>query len=166
MKITLKYLFFYSFLSIGLFACAQSKMAVKNYHAIFMVHIPGNIAVDKNGNEISARDTVTIVYVETSSDAIQWTNAWKNGKTFSIETTPVAGASADAGLNKNTNEEIILKPSKGNKLYKLRLIPAEQKLQKPVNVLPGEILLQANYEGKKITQIITKQTEVVAMPSV
>ena len=65
-----------------------------------------------------------------------------------------------------TNEKIILQLTGGNKLWKLQLVPEENLLLTPVKTLPGEIILQGMYHGKKITQRIFKQTEIVPIPSV
>src|SRR6185312_7264778 len=85
--IFLKYIFSYTLLSIGLMACAQSKNAIKNAYGIYEVHLPGNVAVDKNGHEIASRDTINFIYIETSSNEIKWDEAWKNNKAYSIIAT-------------------------------------------------------------------------------
>jgi len=151
---------------MSLFACAQSKYAVKNIYATYTVHLPGNIPIDKDGNAISTRDTLNVIYIETTSEEIQWKMAWENDKTYPIITTLIATSTLDAGINKMTNEKMILRAAKGNKLWQLRLVPGEKNISAPSKILPGEIILQGIYRGKKITQKITKQIELIAIPSV
>lgn len=162
----IKYFLFYSFLCTGLLACAQSKYGVKNLYATYTVHLPGNVAVDKDGNTIATRDTLNVIYIETSSEEIQWKAAWKDDKNYSIITTLITTSTLDAGIKKMTNKKMILQASKGNKLWELRLIPDGGKLATPSKILPGEIILQGIYRGKKFTQKIGQQTELNSIPSV
>jgi hypothetical protein len=162
----IKYLLFYSFLCTGLLACAQSKYGVKNLYATYTVHMPGNVSIDKDGNTIATRDTLNVIYVETSSEEIHWKAAWKNGKNYSIITALITTSTLEAGIKKMTNKKMILQASKGNKLWELRLIPEEKKIESPFKILPGEIILQGMYLGKKFTQKIVQQTELNSIPSV
>ena len=164
--INIKYLLFYSLLCISLLSCAQSKHLVKNVYATYTVHLPGNIAVDRNGNSISPGDTLNTIYVETTTAQIHWTRAWKNGKDYSVIQTLITESPFDAGTDKMTNEKIILQLTGGNKLWKLQLVPEENLLLTPVKTLPGEIILQGIYHGTKMVQKIFKQTEIVSVPSV
>ena len=161
----IKYLLLYSLLCISLLSCAQSKHLVKNIYATYTVHLPGNIAVDKNGNSISPGDTLNIIYVATTGQ-IHWTRAWKDGKDYSVIKTLITESPFDAGTNKMTNEKIILHSTEGNKLWKLQLVPVENFFLAPLKTLPGEIILQGTYHGIKITQKIIRQTEIVSVPSV
>ena len=164
--INIKYLLFYSLLCISLLSCAQSKHLVKNVYATYTVHLPGNIAVDRNGNSISSGDTLNTIYVETTTGQIHWTRAWKDGKDYSVIKTLITESSFDAGINKMTNEKIIMHSTGGNKLWKLQLVPGENFFLAPLKTLRGEIILQGMYHGKKITQKIFKQIEIVSIPSV
>ena len=164
--ISIKYLLFYSLLSVSLLSCAQSKHLVKNVYATYTVHLPGNIAVDRNGNSISPGDTLNTIYVETTTGQIRWTRARKNGKDYSVIKTLITESPFDAGTNKMTNEKIILHSTEGNKLWKLQLVPGEIFFIAPLKTLRGEIILQGMYHGKKITQKIFKQIEIVSIPSV
>ncbi|KAA9039390.1 hypothetical protein FW778_11225 [Ginsengibacter hankyongi] len=163
--INIKYLLSYSLLTVSLYACAQSKYSIKNIYAVYEVHLPGNIAVDQNGNEIPSRDTLNVVYVETSSGPIQWNEAWKNDKTYSILSHVADTNFIDAGTDKNTNEKMIIHASPGNKLWQLRLIPSDSKISLPAKILQNEILLEGTYNGKKILQKIKKQVELNSIPS-
>jgi hypothetical protein len=164
--ISIKYLLFYSLLSISLLSCAQSKHLVKNVYATYTVHLPGNIAVDRNGNSISPGDTLNTIYVETTTEQIHWTRAWKDGKDYSVIQTLITKSPFDAGTDKTSNKKIILHPAKGNILWKLQLVPEVKLFPAPHKTLRGEIILEGMHHGKKITQKIFKQIEIVSVPSV
>jgi hypothetical protein len=161
----IKYLLFYCLLGISLLSCAQTKKLVKNIYATYTVHLPGNVAVDKYGNSLAMSDTVSIIYIETSSD-IQWSQAWRNGKHYFINKVLITESPFDAGTDKITNEKIMLHSAKGNKLWKLQLIPEDKNFKTPVTTLPGEIIIEGTYNGKKIQQKISNQREVEAIPAV
>ena len=163
--ISMKYLFFYSFLTVSLYACAQSKYSIKNIYGVYKVHLPGNVAVDEKGNEIPSRDTINLIYVESSTDDIHWDTAWKNGKTYFILPTLIDTASFNAGTNKITNGNMIIHASGGNKLWQLQLVVSERKNLPPVTILQDEILLQGRYNGKRILQKIKNQVELNSTPS-
>jgi hypothetical protein len=169
--ITIRYLLFCFLLCVSLLSCAQSKHPiaiglVKKVYATYTVHLPGNIAVDRNGNSISSGDTLNTIYVETTTGQIHWTRAWKDGKDYSVIQTLITESPFDAGTDKMTNEKIILHLTEGNKLWKLQLVPEVKFFLAPLKTLPGEIILQGIYHRKKMIQKIFKQTEIVSVPSV
>jgi hypothetical protein len=129
------------------------------------VHLPGNIRVDENGNEITSRDTVNLIYIESPTEDIHWDTAWKNGKTYFILPTLIDTGSFDVGTNKMTNKNIIIHASAGNKLWQLQLILSEKKNLPSVTILQDEILLQGTYNGKRILQKIKNQVELNSIPS-
>ncbi len=160
----IKFLFFYVLLGVSLLSCAQSNQVVKNVYATYRVHLPGNIAVDANGNSLTPADTINIIYVESTGD-IDWLHAWKNGKQYSVVKTLVTELPFDAGTDKNTNEKIMLHPAEGNKLWKLQLVSEDKNIDRPAKPSQGEILLEGIFNGKKIRKGITKQTEITSIPS-
>ena len=162
--INMKYLLLFSSLCIALLSCAQSKHLVKNAYATYSVHLPGNIAADKNGNSISSRDTLIVIYVAATGQ-IRWTRAWKDGKDYSVIETLITESQYEAGINKMTGEKMILYSTKGSLLWRLQLVPEVKIFSIPLKTLPGEIILRGIYHGKKITQKIFKQTEIVSIPS-
>ena len=163
--IRLKYFLFYSLLGTGFLSCAQSKYSIKNIYSVYKVHLPGNIAVDENGNEIPSRDTINLIYLESPTQNIHWTNAWKNGKTFSILPALIDSNSYDIGTKKMTNENMIIHSSGGNKLWQLQLIASDETMPQPEKLLRDEILLEGIYQGKKILQKVEKQVELNSIPS-
>lgn len=163
--VKIKYLLAYSLLTASLYACAQSRYSIKNSYAFYKVHLPGNIAVDEHGNEIPATDTLYFVYVETSTELIQWNVAWKNDKTYSILSHLADTNFIDAGSDKITNERMIIHASPGNKLWQLRLIPTDNKISTPIKILPGEILIKGTYNAKIILKKIKKEVELNSISS-
>lgn len=161
----LKYFVCYCLLSLGLFACAQSRPPIKNISATYREVLPGNMPVDANGNEISARDTINFIYVETAADGIQWNAAWKNDKTYSIICDLIDTNYFDAGINKITSNKITIQVSPGNKLWQLRLIPSEKRMSPPKEIAKGAILLQGTFGGKKMLKVISEQVEINSIPS-
>ncbi|MEO8861710.1 MAG: hypothetical protein ABI358_09815 [Ginsengibacter sp.] len=163
---SIKYFLINAFLILSLLSCSQSKSIIKNTYVTYFVHLPGNIAVHENGNNISKADTNFIIYVETVPEKINWNMAWASNHTYSIAANLITTSSFKAGKIKETNEELILKPSEKNELWKLQLIPSENKIQSPLPVKPGEIIFQGSYKGKKLLKKISKQIELSSMPSV
>jgi hypothetical protein len=163
--IRIKYFLFYSFVSIGFFACAQTKYAIKNIYAIYKVHLPGNIALDENGKEISSRDTLNFIFIESPTKGIHWDTAWKNGKTYFILPTLIDTNSFDAGTVAMTNQNMVIHTSGNNKLWQLQLILSERSVPPPSELVPGEILLRGIYQGKRIFQKVKNQLELNSTPS-
>ncbi len=161
----LKRSLFYFFISIHLFACAQSKSVIKNACATYTIHIPGNIPVDRNGNEIPLRDTVLIIYIETTSPDITWNRAWLNGKTYSVIPTLIDSNYVEAGIKQINNEKLVIKSSGNDKLWRLQLIPAEKFEFAPAEIQRGELLISGTYKNRKILQRINSMTELTGIPT-
>ena len=163
--IPLKYFLFYSFLSTGFIACSQSKYSIKNIYAVYKVHLPGNIAINENGNEIPSRDTVNLIFIESHGKDMHWSNAWKNGKSFSILPTLIDSGTYNIGTKKMTNENMIIHSSSGNKLWQLQLIATDQTIPQPEKLSRDEILLEGIYQRKTILQKVKTQIELNSIPS-
>jgi hypothetical protein len=169
--VPVKYLFFCAVLCSSLYSCGQSKKViaavtpVKKAIAIYAVHLPGNIAMDPNGNSISRQDTLNVIYLETGAGRIQWKEAWKDNKNYSVIATAVAEPLIDAGIDKKTNKKIFLQATGGNTLWKLLLVPEEKFHSAPSKYLSGEIILAGVYHGKKILQKIDAPREINSTPS-
>lgn len=156
---------FYPSLMMGLFACAQSKFSIRHLYAVFQVHLPGNVAVDKNGNEIAPRDTVLFVYIETPTRGIHWQTAWENGKTFSINARVLDTSDFNAGTFTETNENLMLHAASGNRLWQLQLIWSDQNEEAPKSLAHDEILLRGYFRGKVIWERVPNMGELNVIPS-
>lgn len=163
--VTLKYLFFYLLVTFSLWGCAQTKNIIIHTYATYEVHLPGNIAVDPNGNEIAPRDTIDYIYVETVKGEIQWEKAWKNNQCFSIIPIKIDTETFNAGVNKISNTSLILHVNKGNNLWKLRLIISEKPAKAPEPVGKGIILLKGTYNGKIFIKEVSNQVEINTIPT-
>lgn len=158
-----KFILFYWLLCFCFCSCAQTKKAITNIYATYTVRMPGNIAVDEKGNTLSKADTLITVYVD-GKEEIKWEQAWQNEKEYSIITN-LLPSSTEVGTQPD-NEKLTIQANKGNKLWQLRLIPKENNSLPPVTLIHNQILLIGEYNGKKITRIISKQIELLAIPSV
>src|SRR6185312_2650653 len=115
--------------------------------------------------EIPSRDTINLVYIESSSKEMYWKNAWKNGKTFTILSTLIDSGSYDIGTKKTTNENMIIHSTAGSKLRQLQLITSDETIPPPEMTLQDEILLEGVYHGKRILQKVKNAIELNSMPS-
>ncbi|HVZ95275.1 MAG TPA: hypothetical protein VG847_00265 [Chitinophagaceae bacterium] len=157
-------LLLFFFISIQLCSCAQSKNGIKKAYATYTIRIPGNIPVDRNGNEIPLRDTVWMIYVETTSQEISWSKAWMDGRTYSVIPTLIDSDHVEAGTLQRNNEKMRIRTSGTGRLWRLQLISAEKPEPVPVRVGRGEMLISGKYKNRKILQRIKSITELVALP--
>ena len=146
---------------------AQSSYGVRKVNAFFSEHLPGIIPVDNDGNSsYHGPDTIHTIYIETNGAFIKWTGAWKDGKSFSVNTVAITDIPFEAGINKIDNKKVLLKPAAGNKLWLLELQQKEHSSKPPVKIRPGEIILQGKTGRQTIIQRISSQTELASIPSV
>ena len=146
---------------------AQSKYGIRKVDAFFSEHLPGNIPVDINGNSLyHGPDTVNTIYVETKGASIRWIAAWRDGKSFTVNTLAIKDTPFEVGSNKISNEKIILNPAAGNKLWLLQLVKKESSSKPPVKMRNGEIILQGKSGRNVFIQRISSQTELATIPSV
>ncbi|HVE61974.1 MAG TPA: hypothetical protein VNA26_09150, partial [Chitinophagaceae bacterium] len=118
------FLFIWHFVITLIFnACAQSIHDMQKGYAFFKESIPGNIQVDEKGNEIKpALDTVRFVFIEwkgKSSPPIDIVSY--RGKIFNASIFPVVQTQVEIGQAKISGENIILKPARGNTLWRILL---------------------------------------------
>ncbi len=154
---------------ISLFSCAQSNTIVKKVYSFYTEHTPGNIAVDQNGNELTARvDTAIQVYVEASAKNIIWDTAWFNNRSYLIITQLVTRDSIDAGIKKDEGKHAVIKGKKGTYIWQLYLQPlfkTENYKYKKMEV-ENEILLKGKYKGMILLQKAGKPVQLETIPSV
>jgi hypothetical protein len=164
-----KYFFCALLLWGSLFSCAQTNTIVKKVYSFYTEHTPGNIAVDQNGNELTARlDTAIQVYVEASVKNITWDTAWLNNKSYLIITQLVTQDSIDAGIKKDESTRAVIRVKKGYYLWQLYLQPlfkTENNKYKKMKV-ENEILLKGKYKGMIFLQKAGKPVQLETIPSV
>lgn len=157
-------IFLLIFLVVSGGSCAQTKHGIRKIHAYSREQMPGNIPMPGLGIP-SGPDTVFTIYVETSDKKIQWDSAWRNNKTYTVETVWLTDNRAEPGISKSNGEKIVLKGDKKSYLYALYLVPAGQVLPAPAPVDQGGLLLKGRHDGKSFFQIISQLVELEAIPS-
>lgn len=159
-------LLMYVFMMLHLLACAQTKNLIKKTYATYSVHIPGNIPVDQNGNEIPVRDTVFTVYVESTSADVNWSSAWFDGKSYTVIANLIDTSQVDAGTLMSNNQKLVIKKTLGsNTLWHIQLLLAQKILPSPVTPVHGQIIIVGKYHGKKILKKITSMMEIEGIPT-
>jgi hypothetical protein len=126
--------------------------------------MPGNIALDPSGKELTPqRHVVAIVYFETESKDIIFENAIINGSIFKITTEPVLQFPFDAGISYKTNEKILVSAQKNGFLWKLTIEPI---ILKDGNDLQSDTLfIQGKYKKKPFQQRIYKWEKIEPIPT-
>lgn len=152
---------------LSVVSCAQAKNSIKHSYAFSSVRVPGNIAVDKNGDAINKiPDTVNVVYVETRGEIPIWKYAWKGNKLYAVNAIAIKKTPLEIGKNKINNQEIIITIADENKLWLLELLPGNDNVSPPQKINGGEILLQGSYKNKMFLYKITTQIELWTPDSV
>lgn len=159
------FLLLFSLFSVALFS--QKNYGIVHVYPFVEERMPGNIRTDENGKPLpKGPTTVDLIFVEASSDKIQWKYAWKNGRTFLITSSRITQLPYEVGRKKSDNEKVLLSPANGNQLWQLDLHPAEKNKIAPMKADAGEIILEGFYKGKKVLRKINKQVELDVPPAV
>ncbi len=149
---------------IAFSSCAQSKQVIRKSYSYLLVTHAGMIAVDDNGNQRSnGVDSSHIIFIEMPTAATPtWDAALLNNKTYSISASPVSQKTVQVGFSQTDEQLIIIKPSAGNKLWRIDLgeIIKDRKIEAQVNKQnsPGSIVLKGMMNNKTFTHIITNRT--------
>ena len=156
------FLLFGCFLVILMFtACAQSQYGMQKGYAFFKKSIPGNIQVDERGNEVKPGiDTVRFIFIEWKGRVLPPINTvqYKN-KNFQVSIFPVEQSQVEVGQEKISGKNIILKPAKGNTLWKLLLTSAVNKN----SLTPSyKIILKGKKNGQPFQWVIDNEVEIQA----
>ncbi|NOT92669.1 hypothetical protein [Ferruginibacter sp.] len=162
--------FFCAFLLAGsLFSCAQSNVIVKKVHSFYIERSAGNIAVDKNGNELQpATDTVIQVYVESFAKNIIWDTAWIGTKSYLIITQAITQGVVEAGVQKEGGKRAVIEGGKGIYVWQLYLQPLNNTAdnKNKIKAKEKEILLKGKYKGMVFLQKAGKPVQLETIPSV
>jgi len=158
-----KYLVFVVLISANFFSCAQSKSVIKKVYPFYIEHLPGIIAVDTNGNELTPRaDTVIQIYAETTVKDILWDTAQLNGQFFLIITQAVVQNNVDVGILKEDGKKIAIVISKGNYLWQLYLEPTSKLPNSSSN---NTLTLKGKYKGMIFSQKAGNPVQLETIPS-
>lgn len=143
--------------------CSQSKSIVSRINAVYTIHLPGNVAVDPQGNEISNIDTAITVYVQTVDSNIIWESAWMQESKFDITAEKLIDTNVNAGISSESGEPVNIKTEKNNILWRLDLSRSQKNVSPPKNIDSKEILIEGKYEGKSFYQTTTA-VEIQSLP--
>jgi len=142
-------------------SCAQSLHDMQKGYAFFKESIPGNIQVDEKGNEIKPGiDTVRFIFVEWKGklpppiDIVLYRN-----RIFNVSIFPVEQPHVELGQEKISGKNIILKPAKGNTLWKLLLTSVGNKNSLTYSY---KIILEGKKNGQPFQWVIDKEVEIQA----
>lgn len=149
-------------------SCVQQKKLIKQVQAFYNIPQPGIIQADQNGEEATViKDTIIIIFIETTIQPIQWDSAWSNIQQFHIVSQLIKEKTYEAGFKKGTNEKIIITTQPGNYLYQLQLQPfkgLQPKIQMPAEI--NQLMIKWKYKQKIFFQKSGIITELEEFPSV
>lgn len=149
------------FCVFALVSCAQTKSVIKQSHAFYVVRLPGIIAVDENGNPRTTNiDTLNIIYVETTTKNLVWGEAERGGAKYAVQATLVTANQFMAGINKTTQEPVVLKTADSNQLWRLLLVQNDKAEYKGTNKAEPFIITGRNGD-KKFSLTIKNQQELI-----
>jgi hypothetical protein len=142
-------------------ACAQPLHGIQKGYAFFKKSTPGNIQVDENGNEVKrGEDTVRFIFIEWKGkfspaiDIVLYRNEIFNASIFPVEQSQV-----EVGQEKISGENITLKPTRGNTLWRIILTKANKKNSPTAN---DKIILKGKKNGQPFQWVIHKEVEIQA----
>lgn len=143
--------------------CSQSKSIVSKINAVYTIHLPGNVAVDPQGNEIANFDTAITVYVQTVDSNIIWKSAWTQETEFEITAEKLIDTNVNAGISSKNGEPVNIKTEKNNILWRLDLSRSQKNASPPKSINGKEILIEGIYKGKSFYQTTTA-VEIQSLP--
>lgn len=159
----MKAVFFNSFLIVQFFSCAQVHHLTQKTIGTYTVQIPGNIAVDPSGNELTSRKIIAVIYMETSSKDLIVKNAQLDTSEYSISQQQVNTLPYMAGINFKSNEKVIVNADKNNFLWRIELAPFQ--IKNDVKSQLDTITLKGTYQGKSFEQKVAKWVELADIPT-
>ncbi|MEO6869558.1 MAG: hypothetical protein ABI784_02215 [Ginsengibacter sp.] len=153
---------FYSFVMAHLISCAQVHNIAQKTLATYTVQMPGNVAVDASGNELTQGKIIAVIYIETTSKDLDIQNALAGKSKYALTQQLVNKSPYIAGINFKNNEKVIVDVAKKNFLWKIELAPFPVKKDN-INQL-DTILLKGTYQGKSFEEKITNWVELAGIP--
>ena len=161
-------------LSMQLVCVAQTKIIVKHIYPFFTKQLPGNIRADQNGKPYPVKiDTTIILYVETTSQTVQWQRAYWQGMVYEIAAELIVVTPFNAGKLKDHNQQVTLYAGKANFLWQLYLAPiTNQKIPSTFNkqTAPNNnekgFFIQGKNKGKLFIKMVDVPIELSGTPAV
>jgi hypothetical protein len=143
---------------------AQVKNNVAKIHAFVRETTPGNVQVDANGDQTTGSvDHLHYLYAETTGKVLpQWNVLYTRSGTFAIQADEVDSAKVTVGRLKNSARVAYLTHKKGNRLWKLTLVPIKARIPANISALlsTNEAVLITQFGRKQFTHAILKETQL------
>ncbi|MEO6869461.1 MAG: hypothetical protein ABI168_07440 [Ginsengibacter sp.] len=146
-----------------LISCSQVHNISQKTIGTYTVQIPGNIAVDAAGNELTPSKINAVIYMETTSKDLTLQTALLGNLDYEVTLQQINTLPFLAGTNFKTNEKILVNAAKNNFLWRIELAPFPMK-KNTLNQV-DTILLKGMYEGKHFEQKITNWVELAGIPN-
>jgi hypothetical protein len=144
-------------------AMAQVKNNVAKIYAYISETRGGNVQVDAKGNQTTTGvDHVHYLYAETTGKFLpQWSVYYTRYGTFSMQADEVK-SKVVAGKLKGSDKPTYLSPKKGNRLWKLTLVPIKARIPADIASLleKNDAVLITMFGSKKFMHTIAKETEL------
>jgi hypothetical protein len=150
----------------NLTACSQQFGIVKA-SAYARKIIAGTIQTDEfNRQRNSGINTVHLIFVETKSNnpSLEWTTAWIDQKAFLIKPVLIHQPKIEIGKSKDDQENVVITPSPGNRLWQLVLSPASSVADTlPVEAIKtNAVVLTGKWKNKKFIFPIAKEEQLAS----
>ena len=159
----MKAIFFYILLTMQFFSCAQVHHLSQKAIGTYTVQMPGNIAVDAAGNELTPRKIIAVIYMETSSKDLIIKNAQLDTSEYSVTQQQVNTLPYMAGINFKSNEKVEVNADKNNFLWRIELAPFPIKNDGKSQL--DTITLKGTYQGKSFEQKVANWVELAGIPT-
>jgi hypothetical protein len=137
---------------------AQNK--VQRAQAFFTVSIPGIQLTDENGNRINPEPIVErFIYLECKFsckpkiDSVLYNGIW-----FAPSVADKEEIVSNIGINKNNGVPVLLKPKKGNHIWRIDLVQPGSKILQHESV--KKILIKGKLDKTKFNYTIYTETEL------
>lgn len=142
-------------------ASAQVKNNVARLHAFVQETVAGNVQVDENGNQLeSGVDVVHQLFVETTGKYVpQWNVVYTRKGVFAVQAEEIKGLRHQVGKLKSNGKASVITAKRGNRLWKLELIPMKARIPDNITTLlrKNEVVLVTEWKGKQYTHPVAKE---------
>jgi hypothetical protein len=143
---------------------AQVKNNVVKIYAYIQETIAGNIQVDENRNPInSGVDHVHYIYAETTGKLLpQWNTIYTHYGVFAIQAELIDSAKITVGQIKNSSKTATIMHKRGNRLWKLNLIPIKAATPTNISALltKNDAVMLTQFGSKHFVHTIAKEIQL------
>lgn len=143
---------------------AQVKNSVAKLNAFVRETVAGNVPVDEHGNQTkSGVDHLHYLYAETTGKFLpQWDMVYTNSGVFAIQAEEIDSIKVTVGKLKNSSKAAAITRKKGNRLWKLTLVPVKARTPDNIAALlkKNEVVVITEFGGKQFTHTIAKEIEL------